>query len=59
VLKTLPAIEINKIAPPVRFVQQLKNNILDRVSDDMWLREKVISLEYDDGFDFRQFMKER
>jgi hypothetical protein len=59
VLKTLSVIEINKFAPLAESVEQLKNKILDGVRDDMWLREKVISLEYDDGFDFRQFMKDR
>lgn len=59
VLKTLSVIEISKFAPLAESVEQLKNNILDGVRDDMWLREKVISLEYDDDFDFRQFMKDR
>ena len=58
-LKTLSAIEINKLAPSATSVQQLKNKILDGVRDDMWLREKVISLEYDDGFNYQQVMKDR
>ena len=56
VLKTLSVIETSKLAPLAESVEQLKNKILDGVRDDMWLREKVISLEYDDSFDFRQFM---
>lgn len=59
VLKMLSVIEISKLAPLADSVEQLKNKILDGVRDDMWLREKVLALEYDDGFDFRQFMKDR
>jgi hypothetical protein len=59
VLKTLSLIDISKFEPLTESVEKLKNNILDGVRDSMWLREKSLSLEYDDGFDFRQFMKDR
>jgi len=47
-----------KFTPLVQSVEKMKNNILGGVRDEMWLREKVLSLEYGDGFDFRQFMKD-
>ena len=58
-LKMLPTIDPEKLRPSPDSLKQLKDNILKDAQGEEWLRIKVRSLEYDDGFDFRQFMKDR
>ena len=58
-LKILPMIDPEKLRPSPNSLKQLKDNILKDAQGEEWLRIKVRSLEYDDGFDFRQFMKDR
>lgn len=58
VLKTLHVINLNKLTPSDRSMQQLRKNGLDGVRNKGWLREKAIFLEYDDGFSFKEVLEE-
>ena len=53
-LKMLPRIEPEKLKPSPESLKQLKDNILKNAQGEEWLRIKVRSLEYDDGFSFRK-----
>jgi hypothetical protein len=52
-LKMLPAIEPEKLKPSPGSLKQLKDNILKDAQGEEWLRIKVRSLEYTDGFSFK------
>ncbi|MCP4261065.1 MAG: hypothetical protein GY774_26670 [Planctomycetes bacterium] len=53
-LKMLPTIDPEKLRPSPDSLKQLKDNILKDAQGEEWLRIKVRSLEYDDGFSFRE-----
>jgi hypothetical protein len=55
-LKMLPTIDPEKLRPSSNSLKQLKDNILKDAQGDEWLRIKVRSLEYDDGFSFREMI---
>ncbi|MBL7185261.1 MAG: hypothetical protein ISS70_02970 [Phycisphaerae bacterium] len=57
-LKTLPPIEPEKLRPSTDSLKQLKDNILKDAKGEEWLRIKVRSLEYDDGFSFREVIQD-
>ena len=50
----LPAIDPEKLRPNPDSLKQLKDNILKDARGEEWLRIKVLSLEYEDGFSFRE-----
>ena len=52
VLKMLSAIDIEKLKPSPDSLKKLKDEILKDAHGENWLRAKVLSLEYDDGFSF-------
>jgi hypothetical protein len=56
VVKMLTPIDPEKLKPKANFLNQLKNGILRDAHGEEWLRRKVWSLEYDDGFSFRELM---
>ena len=51
-LKMLPAIDLGKLRPSPASLKQLKGKILNCPQGEEWLRTKVFSLEYADGFSF-------
>jgi hypothetical protein len=53
-LKMLPAIDPEKLKPNPDSLKQLKDNILKDAQGEEWLRIKVRSLEYADGFSLRE-----
>jgi hypothetical protein len=53
-LKTLPAIDPEKLKPSPDSLKQLKDNVLKHAQGHNWLQTKMRSLKYDDGFDFSQ-----
>jgi hypothetical protein len=55
-LKMLPAIDPEKLKPSPDSLKQLKDNILKDAQGEEWLRTKVRSLEYDDGFSFGELI---
>ncbi|MHC4556170.1 MAG: hypothetical protein ACYTFW_04550 [Planctomycetota bacterium] len=57
VLKMLPAIDPEKLRPSPDSLKQLKDKILKDAQGEEWLREMVLSLEYDDGFNFKELMR--
>jgi len=57
-LKMLPAIDPQKLRPSPASMKQLKSEILKDAHGEEWLRTKVRSLEYDDGFNFKDLVKE-
>jgi hypothetical protein len=57
VLKTLHVIDLNKLTPSDRSMQQLKDGLLGGIRDNDWLQEKLGSLEYDDGFNFKEVLE--
>lgn len=57
VLKTLPPVDLEKLKPSVTYMQQLKDDIMNDLGGEQWLYEKVCSLEYDDGFSFRELIE--
>ncbi|MFH1716531.1 MAG: hypothetical protein ABIF19_04205 [Planctomycetota bacterium] len=52
----LPAIDPQKLKPSPESLKQLKNDILKDTQGEEWLRIKVRSLEYDDGFNFKDLV---
>jgi len=52
-LKLLPAIDPDKLKPSPESLKQLKADILKDAHGETWLRTKILSLEYEDGFSFR------
>jgi hypothetical protein len=56
-LKMLPTIDSEKLRPSSDSLKQLKDNILKDAQGEEWLRIKVKSLEYDDGFSFRELIE--
>ena len=57
-LKMLPPIDPEKLNPSPESLKQLKDNILKDAQGEEWLRIKVRSLEYDDGFSFREVIRD-
>ncbi len=53
-LKILPPIDPEKLKPSPESLKQLKDDILKDAQGEAWLRIKVRSLEYADGFSFRE-----
>ncbi len=56
-LKLLPAIEPDRLKPSPDSLKRLKGKILDDTRDEDWLRLKIASLEYADGFIFKELRK--
>ncbi|MHC4146713.1 MAG: hypothetical protein ACYSUD_18310, partial [Planctomycetota bacterium] len=56
-LKMLPAIDPEKLRPSPDSLKQLKGEILKDAHGEEWLRTKVRSLEYGDGFNFKQLVQ--
>ena len=56
-LKMLPAIDPEKLKPSPDSLKQLKADTLKDAQGEEWLRIKVLSLEYVDGFSFREVMQ--
>ena len=54
----LPPIDPEKLRSCPESVKQLKDNIFKDARDEKWLREKTLSLEYDDAFSFGQLLDE-
>jgi len=57
-LKLLPAIDPDKLSPGPDSLKQLKGDILKDAKGEEWLRTKVLSLEYGDGFNFKKLLNE-
>jgi len=57
-LKMLPAIDPEKLSPRPASLKQLKNEILKDAQGEEWLQAKVLSLEYEDGFNFKKLLNE-
>ena len=57
-LKILPAIDPEKLRPSPDSLKQLKEGILKDAQGEEWLRTKVRSLEYGDGFNFKKLLNE-
>jgi len=53
-LKMLPAIDLERLKPGPESLKQLKADILKDAQVWTWLRTKLLSLEYEDGFTFRE-----
>ena len=53
-LKLLPFLDLEKLKPNPDSVEQLKKDILKDAQGEKWLNRKLLSLKYDDGFDFCQ-----
>lgn len=53
VLKSLHPIELDKLKPSAASSEQLKKDILPDCVDGSWLRDRMLSMKYDDGFSFR------
>ena len=53
VLKMLSAIDLEKLKLNTDSLKKLKDEILKDAHGEDWLRTKVLSLEYDDGFIYR------
>jgi hypothetical protein len=56
-LKMLPAIDPEKLKPSPDSLKQLKSDILKDAQSEAWLRAKVRSLEYGDGFSFKELVR--
>ena len=50
------AIDPEKLKPSPESLKQLKGNILKDAQGEEWLRTKILSLKYDDGFSFTELM---
>jgi len=57
-LKLLPAIDPDKLSPGPDSLKKLKDEILKDAKGEEWLRTKVLSLEYEDGFNFKKLLNE-
>ncbi len=57
-LKMLPPIDPEKLRPSPDSLEQLKDNILKDARGEQWLRAKVLSLKYHDGFSFGKLLDE-
>lgn len=57
-LKMLPTIDPEKLRPNPDSMKQLKNEILKDAQGEDWLRTKVLSLEYVDGFNFKELLND-
>lgn len=57
VLKMLLAIDPDKLRPNPDPLEQLKDDILKDAQGEEWLRIKVRSMEYYDGFSFKEMAK--
>ena len=55
-LKRLPALDLEKLKPSPDSLQELKGNILKDAQGERWLQKKMSSLEYEDGFSFKELM---
>jgi hypothetical protein len=53
VLKALFPIDIEQLMPSATSIKWLEENVVDTFRDEYWLRDRMLSLEYDDGFSFR------
>ena len=56
-MTALPAIDPEKLRPKPDSLKQLKSNILKDARGEEWLRIRVRSLEYDDGFSFKELFR--
>lgn len=56
VLKTLPAVDLDKLKPIPESMKQLEEHILTDIRDNGWLQVKLRSLKYADGFCFASLM---
>jgi hypothetical protein len=56
-LKTLPAIEVDKLKPSPDSLKQLKAKILSDARGEEWLRTKAESLECVDGVRFKELLE--
>jgi hypothetical protein len=59
VLKTLPAIDMNKLRPNTDSMKRLENSVLANLPSGDWFREQACSLEYDDGFSFKELLDDK
>jgi len=57
-LKMLPVIDPEMLRPSPDCLKQLKGEILKDAQGEEWLRIKVRSLEYGDGFNFKELLNE-
>jgi hypothetical protein len=57
-LKMLPAIDPEKLKPSPNSLKQLKDDILKDTQGEEWLRTKVRSIQCEDGFNFKELLKE-
>ncbi len=55
-LKILPVIDLEKLRPSPDSLKQLEENILKDAQGENWLRTKVLSVECEDGFNFRELL---
>jgi len=58
VLKSLSPIEPDKLRPSAASLEQLKKDIPPDHVDGLWLRDMMLSLNYDDGFSFRKLLED-
>ena len=57
-LKMLSPIDPEKLKPSPDSLKQLKENILEDAKGEGWLREKILSIECEDGFNFKELLNE-
>ena len=56
-LKLLPALDQEKLKPGPESLKQLKADILKDAQGENWLKEKMLNLKCEDGFDFSELLK--
>ena len=53
----LPYIDLDRPKPSSYSLKKLKDEILINAHEEDWLRTKMLSLEYNDGFSFESLIK--
>jgi len=52
----LSSVDLEKLKPSAVSIQLLKDNVINDLTGDEWLREKILTLKYDDGFSFTELL---
>jgi hypothetical protein len=58
VLCNLSPLDLNKLMPSSSSLERLRDGIFDRITDNEWLLREMASLEYEDGFSFKELIKQ-
>lgn len=54
ILKLLPFIDLEKLKPSPICLKKLQSDILNDAKSEEWMRTKVLSIQYGDGFSFKE-----